>query len=638
MSQVTERRSGQFFEALASHQGAVRTENEDAFMARGGEGFWVVADGMGGLDDGQFASRTLSRHLAEAPLSGDLERDAATVTEVVRHANYLIFKESDERRTHIGSTVVALLIRGPRFAAVWAGDSRLYLRRGGVLSQVTVDHTQVQQLVDAGYLTRREAADHPMSHVLARAVGTHAEVETQTIVGEAAAGDLFLLCSDGLSRVLEDDEISREMESANPAAMVERLLALALERGAPDNVTILAIGCGDPGGAMGAAMSPTAPIFGGAADEAAPPAPVAATAPEPEGATPASPSRKSGGAGLGLFIGLLVLAGLGVGGWLLWPRLKHVAAAGSSVVVVQTVTPPADLRPFEAALGDVDCSWLEIEKSTTGRAGVEMTITGVATSATAVQSALQTAATGAKLQVADIDLQSIAPTPPALCSTLNAMRPFRAATTETGQNLTGAQDTFAVMKQADSKLAGRAIVTATPPAQGDFAVAELGPGDDLGLLAADRQSFDTLASAGAVISKAPNGGGYRVQADYPKPGWSSLILLSGQGPFPHALLTQPVGARSSAWASQFAAAARAGGWKVEMTWYDIVSGSDLSVIPETQAASTNALTPATNAVVPAKPPPPKKAPEAANTTVIAPAAKPAAPATNGAAPKSDIPL
>jgi len=635
MSQVTERRSGQFFEALVSHQGAVRTENEDAFMARGGEGFWVVADGMGGLDDGQFASRTVCRRLAEAPLSGDLERDAATVSEVVRHANYLIFKESDERRTHIGSTVVALLIRGPRFAAVWAGDSRLYLRRGGVLSQVTVDHTQVQQLVDAGYLSKREAADHPMSHVLARAVGTHAELETQTIVGEVAAGDLFLLCSDGLSRVLEDDEISREMESANPAAMVERLLAMALERGAPDNVTILAIGCGDPSGAMGAAMSASAPVFGGAADDNALSAPTVTPVTEPAGAASAPPSRKGGGAGLGLFLGLLVLAGLGVGGWLLWPRLKH-AVAGASVVVVQKVTPAADLRPFEAALGEVDCSWLEIEKSTTGPAGVEMTITGVATSATAVQSALQSAATNAKIQVADIDLQSIAMTPPALCSTLNAMRPFRAATTETGQNLTGAQDTFAIMKQADSKLAGRAIVTATPPAQGDFAVAELGSGNDLNLLAADRQALETLASVGAVVSKAPNAGGYRVQADYPKPGWSSLVLVTGQGPFPHALLIQPAGARSGAWASQFAAAARAGGWKVEMTWYDIVSGSDLSVIPETQAAATNALTPATNGMVPGKPPPPKKTPDATNATVVAPAAKPAP--SNAAAPKSDIPM
>ena len=233
----------------------MRDHNEDAFLARGGEGLWVVADGMGGLDDGQWASRIVAKELGEAPLSGDLERDAATVAEVIRHANYLIFKESTEHQNHIGSTVVSLLVRGPRFAAVWAGDSRLYLRRGGTLSQVTTDHTQVQQLVNAGYLTKHEAAEHPMSHVLARAVGTHAEVESEVVVGDVQAGDLFLLCSDGLPRVLEDEEIAREMELGNPGAMVQRLLDIALERGAPDNVTILAIGCVDPNGAMGAAMS-----------------------------------------------------------------------------------------------------------------------------------------------------------------------------------------------------------------------------------------------------------------------------------------------------------------------------------------------------------------------------------------------
>jgi serine/threonine protein phosphatase PrpC len=201
MSRVTESRSGQFFEAHVSHPGAVRSNNEDAFLARGGEGFWVVADGMGGMDDGEWASRTLAVQLAEAPLSGDLERDAATVGEVVRHANFLIFKESTERQNHIGSTVVSLMVRGTRFAAVWAGDSRLYLRRGGTLRQVTTDHTQVQQMVNAGYMTPREAADHPMSHVLARAVGTHAEVEAEVVAGDVQPGDLFLLCSDGLPRV-----------------------------------------------------------------------------------------------------------------------------------------------------------------------------------------------------------------------------------------------------------------------------------------------------------------------------------------------------------------------------------------------------------------------------------------------------
>ena len=657
MTQVTESRSGPFFEAHVSHPGAVRDHNEDAFLARGGEGFWVVADGMGGLADGQWASRTLARELAEAPLSGDLERDAATVAEVVRHANFVIFKESTDRRNHIGSTVVALLVRGPRFAVVWAGDSRLYLRRDGVLSQVTIDHTQVQQLVDAGYLTRREAADHPMSHVLARAVGTHAEIETQTLIGDVQAGDLFLLCSDGLPRVLEDEEIAHELEAGNPSAMVRRMVDLALERGSPDNVTALVVGCVDPSALLAAAG--LTPIFGGAADEEAVRDSPAAAPVEPAAAVAPSPARKGGGAAalLGIFIAALVVAALGVGAWVLLPRLKHPTQAASQVVVVQGAVPQLALGQFETALGGVDCSWLQIAKIAQGPTGVDLAITGVAASPSAVQSALQAAAASAKIQVADIDLQSIATTPPGVCSTLDAMRPFRAATSQTGQNLTAAQDSFAVMKQADGKEAGRAIVTVTPPPQGGFAIAQLGADDSLGLVAADSQTFQTLASAGVVVSKVPDAGGYRLQADYAKPGWSSVVLLTGQGPFPKALLTQPAGARSAAWASQFASAARAGGWRVEMAWYEITTGGDLSVIPQTQAPSINALPPPTNGLLTGKPP---KKPAATNAPVVydsdanpnaptnaAPAGKGAAPgkgaasapakgATNAA--KSDIPL
>jgi hypothetical protein len=216
-----------------------------------------------------------------------------------------------------------------------------------------------------------------------------------------------------------------------------------------------------------------------------------------------------------------------------------------------------------------------------------------------VQSALMAAAVSARVQVADIDLSSIAATPPGLCSTLNALRPYRAATTQTGQNLTAAQDSFAVMKQADGKQAGRAIVTATPPPQGDFAVVELGADDSLNVIAADRQSFLSMANVATVVSKVPDAGGYRLQADYAKPGWSSLILLTGKGPFfARALLTQPAGPRTPAWAAQLATAARAGGWRAEMAWYNITAGGDLSVIPTTQS-STNALS-ATNALAAGK--------------------------------------
>ena len=632
MTQVTESRSGPFFEAYASHFGAVRDHNEDAFLARGGEGLWVVADGMGGLDDGQWAARILARALAETPLSGDLERDAAMVAEVVRHANFVIFKESAERQNHMGSTVVALLVRGGRFATIWAGDSRLYLRRDGALSQVTTDHTQVQQLVDAGYLTREEAAEHPMSHVLARAVGTHAQVEADTLVGEVRAGDLFLLCSDGLPRVVEDAEIAAVLEAGNPSAMVRRLIDLALERGAPDNVTVMTIGCVDPSGPMGAA---SAPIFGGAADEDAPrDRPVAAAEP----AAPAAPggtTRKSmAPVVLGVFIATLVSVGLGLAAWRLLPRIVRPTQAASQVVVAQGAVPPSGLRQFEAALGSVPCSWLQIEKAAPAPGGVDLAITGVAASAAEVQAALQAAASGAKARLADIDLQSIAPTPPGLCTTLDALRPFRAATSQTGQNLTAAQDSFAVMKQADGKEAGRAIVTVTPPPQGDFAVGQLGSDGALSLISPDAQSFQTLAAAGTAISKVPDAGGYRLQADYAKPGWSSVLLITGQGPFPKTLLTQSAGARSAAWGSQFAAAARAGGWHVEMAWYEITTGGDLSVIPQTQAPSINAIAPSANALIAAARAAAKKPP--ATNALAGPAANAAAasPPTNAASPPS----
>lgn len=631
MSQVTERHSGQFFEAHASDPGGVRTENEDAFLARGGEGLWVVADGMGGLDDGQWASRLVARQLAEAPLSGDLERDAAVVSEVILHANYLIFKESTERRNHMGSTVVALLIRGPRFAAVWAGDSRLYLRRGGALKQVTTDHTQVQQLVSAGYMTQREAADHPMSHVLARAVGTHAELETETLYGEVLAGDLFLLCSDGLPRVVEDEEIAQALEAGNPAAMVGRLMDLALSRGAPDNVTVLAVGCGDPSGAMGMAMAATAPVFGGAAADAAP-APAAEIAAE-SAATPAA--ERGGSRALPVtIVTLLILGLLGAGGWWLWPRPRPPGPAPTKLIVPQGAVPETGLRQFEAALGAVDCSWLQIDKIQPGPSGVDLGITGVAASPAAVQSALQAAAASGRVQLADIDLSSVAAPPPELCATLNAMRPYRAATSQTGQDLTAAQDSFAVMKQADGKEAGRAIITATPPPQADFAVAELGADDSLGVLAADRQSFLSMANVATVVSKVPDAGGFRLQADYVKPGWSSLILITGKGPFPKALLTQPAGARTPAWASQFANAARAGGWRVEMAWYEIQSGNGLSVIPQSQVTATNSFS-ATNAVAASKALQQQLKRPPASNAAVAPAANATTPANTNANPAAN---
>jgi serine/threonine protein phosphatase PrpC len=607
MSEVAVSRSAGFFEALVSHPGAVRGHNEDAFVARGADGFWTVADGMGGLADGQFASRTVVEALAEAPLSGDVQRDAATVAEVIRHAGYLIFKESTERQNHIGSTAVALLIGGGKFAVVWAGDSRLYLWRDGQLAQVTRDHTQVQQLVDAGYLTPKEAAEHPMSHVLARAVGVQAEVELDTMVGETRVGDLFLICSDGLPRVVEDADIAQAFVGANPGAIAERLLELALKAGAPDNVTILAIGVGDL--AFAGARERRKPVLGGAA-VGPPPTPDAPT--EKATAAGAAPARKSSAGGAAVVVGLVALlaVGLGVGAWLLGPRLHQKGSAPQALTIAPAVA-RVDRRPFEAALGSVGCSWLEVEQISGVPAAVDLAVAGVAASPPAVQGALQSAAAQGKVGVADVDLSSIAPTPAVLCPALDAMRPFRSPTSIAGQDLTAAQDSFAVMKQADGKEAGRAVVDASLPASGDLALVELGTDGSMSVFAADRASLAALAQTGGKVSALPAGGD-RLQVDYAKPGWSALMLVTGQGPFPKALFTQPAGSRDAAWASQFASAARAGGWKVEMSWYEIVAGGSLSVLPQTNYAN------AANLIIP----------------TVKPMAKPAnAAAANGATNK-----
>jgi serine/threonine-protein phosphatase Stp1 len=135
-----------------------------------------------------------------------------------------------------------LLISQGRYGVLWAGDSRVYLWRAGELRPLTSDHTLVQEMVDQGLLTAREAQAHPLSHVVSRAVGAADEVAVDQAVGEVQVGDLFLLCSDGLLAVASEDEISEALRLRGPAACDE-LMALCLARRAPDNVTMVAVAC-----------------------------------------------------------------------------------------------------------------------------------------------------------------------------------------------------------------------------------------------------------------------------------------------------------------------------------------------------------------------------------------------------------
>jgi serine/threonine protein phosphatase PrpC len=139
----------------------------------------------------------------------------------------------------IGATVVGLAIADGQFRCFWAGDSRAYRVRDGAIEQLTRDHSLVQELVDAGMLQPDEAVDHPNSNIITRAVGVAQDLQVDTVSGDAMPGDQFLLASDGLTRMVSDDELAAELASSDPAAAAERLIETVLSRGAPDNVTLI---------------------------------------------------------------------------------------------------------------------------------------------------------------------------------------------------------------------------------------------------------------------------------------------------------------------------------------------------------------------------------------------------------------
>jgi serine/threonine protein phosphatase PrpC len=130
---------------------------------------------------------------------------------------------------------------GGSFVCIWAGDSRAYLSRNGELRQLTHDHCLVQELLDAGEITPAEADRHPNANVITRAVGSSPILETETVDGRTMTGDAFLLASDGLTRLVNERELLSALTAPNLEAGADTLLALSLDRGAPDNVTFLMV-------------------------------------------------------------------------------------------------------------------------------------------------------------------------------------------------------------------------------------------------------------------------------------------------------------------------------------------------------------------------------------------------------------
>jgi len=233
-----------FETAALTHVGNVRKVNEDSLFADARRGIWVVADGMGGHRDGGVASAMITdaaRALINTErLSTQLSKQLAKINQTLADL------AGGEDHNIIGSTVAALLAEGANFTCVWAGDSRCYLVRKGVINQISRDHTEVQELVASGIITLEEARTWPRRNVITRAVGAARTLELDQVTGVVAAGDCFVLCSDGLTGHVTDAEILSSVTWSAPQPACEQLLALALERGGKDNISIIVVNVRNP--------------------------------------------------------------------------------------------------------------------------------------------------------------------------------------------------------------------------------------------------------------------------------------------------------------------------------------------------------------------------------------------------------
>lgn len=219
-----------FRSAAASNTGCVREINQDSYIERTDAGIWGVADGLGGHSDGEVASRMVCDALAEVTATAGFDEMIEGVRGRVTDVNDQLIRAAMRpvNAVQSGSTVVALLARGSTCAVLWAGDSRVYRWRNGGLQQLTRDHS----------FAELEGSD---SHAITRAVGGDVTLELDLVRDQVRPGDRFLLCSDGLTRMVSDERLAAMLAHDDITHVVDELIAATLAAGAPDNVTALVV-------------------------------------------------------------------------------------------------------------------------------------------------------------------------------------------------------------------------------------------------------------------------------------------------------------------------------------------------------------------------------------------------------------
>lgn len=232
--------------AARTDQGKVREKNEDAFINYPDRKIWAVADGMGGHDNGEIASRMVVEALADLELAQDFDARVKQITRSLRFVNKQLTQQDKtvvkgQLPPIMGATVVALLIEDYRMACIWAGDSRCYLFRKGNIYQVTKDHAVWQELMDEQQLSMQEAQQQKGSFALTRAIGADEELSLGIVEMEITTGDRFLLCSDGIYQYVSYDQLYQAMSKASPHLAIEQLFHDVLATEAKDNLTAIIV-------------------------------------------------------------------------------------------------------------------------------------------------------------------------------------------------------------------------------------------------------------------------------------------------------------------------------------------------------------------------------------------------------------
>ncbi|MEO0388466.1 MAG: protein phosphatase 2C domain-containing protein [Pseudomonadota bacterium] len=228
--------------SAATHRGSVRAINEDSILSLPELGVWIVSDGMGGHEGGDFASQTVVEAVAMLPLNLEGADLVAAVNKALDLAHKTILREAERRGGKtMGATVVALVVTEAHYVTLWSGDSRLYRLRDGQLDMISSDHSLVAELVRAGKLTWDAAEHQPQSNAITRAVGVGDALELETVSGTLRPGDRYLLCSDGLTKYANSHLLRQVMATTAIERVSDRFVEIALAGGGADNVSLIVV-------------------------------------------------------------------------------------------------------------------------------------------------------------------------------------------------------------------------------------------------------------------------------------------------------------------------------------------------------------------------------------------------------------